>query len=362
MSRSSTSSSEGHYPPHRVVPLNPVGRRLIRSRVPMGLVGAVAILLGVEIGARSPAVWYAEPQSQTGVIRALERGVIEPSGSPRVIVLGSSRIRDALIPARAERALGLQRGSVLNLGMTAGTAFDSLLLYSRNRDKLGGASVLVLAAEDWYYNAGIPPTERDLILAPLPHRVGVLNTRSTMRLLVAWAWRSYGAKDAMLRAARAWITNKPRSLPISDDGRLQWRDKDEDYGPDEYDARTDVDKFYKDYEPTLGRHGQMEKLIAMARRDGMRVIVVRVPLREGYLQAAQERYPEHEPFMERHLRALDADKVRIYSDGSSIGITPNMFYDYGHLADVGSQRMTDEIVRILREHAPGIARQNTGSP
>ncbi|MCA9537262.1 MAG: hypothetical protein KC620_00155, partial [Myxococcales bacterium] len=133
----------------------------------------LSLLAAFEIGvARDERIWSAAPRTASGVFAVLEAQVIEPAEAPQVVLLGSSRVRDAVPPRALEAALGLPRGAVLNLGLTSGTPLDALTLYRRHRDKLGRARVLLLGVEDWYLNGAMPPTDRERRFATWAERVG----------------------------------------------------------------------------------------------------------------------------------------------------------------------------------------------
>lgn len=110
----------------------------------------VALLLGLkltETQLTSTQALTLPPPGQP--LMALEEQVIAPAPPPTVVILGSGPVREAVQSRQLEDELGLPVGSVLNLGIAAGTANDALTLYERNRVKLQQARWLVVAVNGW---------------------------------------------------------------------------------------------------------------------------------------------------------------------------------------------------------------------
>src|SRR5882762_9647086 len=121
---------------------------------PAGAITALVVLLLIDVFvARTDWIWARAPDSQGGMLDAVEAMIIRPAPPPRVLIMGSSRIHDAVLPRTMERILGLSEGTVLNLGISAGTPFDALTLYRRNRDQLRHAKAIVIGTDDWQMNA-----------------------------------------------------------------------------------------------------------------------------------------------------------------------------------------------------------------
>ncbi len=310
--------------------------------------------------ARRDAIWAYVPQSNSGVIDALEQRVIGPAPEPSVVIFGSSRARDGIIPR--QRELGLPEKSVLNLGLTAGTPFDALALYHRNRSKLAKARVMVLALEDWHFNARIGPNARERRFASLGERIGVFDVRNTLSLIVGWAWRTYDAREPAQQAVAALMGHRSREFPIADDGRIIWRSNEANAGPASSDATERADDFYHPFALSSGRMRQIRRFVSTAREDGARVMLLRVPWRDAYVDYVQQRYPSEFQATDDALRSVDADEAGLFSRASTLGIADTHFHDYGHMTPVGAERFTRSLALRMTQRfgsLGGSERQST---
>jgi hypothetical protein len=344
MSPSSTSSSE----------------TLPRWRTPRALVAAAVVLLCVEIiVARRDWIWSRDPASPSGVIDAMEQLIIRKASPPTVLVMGSSRARDAIVPAVLERELGLPRGAVMNLGITGGTPFDGLTLYRRNRDRLRHAQLLVFAIEDWHLNESFPPGVLDRRFATLDERIGVFDRDATLSLVVGWLWRTYDAQEPLRELGASVTRDGSRTLRVTDDGRIGWRRQELEEGPTSVDVQTSVAQFYTPFRLGRGRLRQLEQLLALARQDGLQALVVRLPWRDAYVDAVRARYADQLDATAALTRDVAGARVVLFERASALGIPEHWFYDYGHLTLLGARRLTG---RLAPHVAAALAGRSASGP
>ncbi|MEZ4474741.1 MAG: hypothetical protein R3F60_28925 [bacterium] len=313
----------------------------------------LAILLLVELGvARPDWLWKLVPRSGAGIIDVLEARVIAHADAPRIVVLGSSRVRDALSPRDLERALGLSTGAVLNLALTSGTPFDALTLYRRNRATLRKAKFLLVGVEDWYLNGAMVPTERDRRFATLAERWGDWDGELRLSLLLGFVWRTYDARDVIRETLQAVARRGVRDVPLGPDGRLRWRADDPQTGPVDVDVVTELDGFFREDRPGQGRVAQLDRLIALARADGVEVRLLRVPWRDAYLDARRTRHPAADARWRAYVDGLSPPALGA-ERASAIGLLPTDFVDYGHLAGRGATLFASLVADQVR--AAGLA-------
>lgn len=321
--------------------------RGLGRRLPRGCLLALALLLLVEVGAaRREWLWARDEMIGSGVLDALEDRAIQPADPPVVIVMGSSRATDAVVPRLLEEGLQLPRGSVLNLGLMGGTPFDGLLLYRRNRAKLSQARLLVFAIEDWYFNASIGPGILYRRFASLRERVGVFDRDATLSLIAGWFWRAYDARKP-IRDLAASLFARPHThrLRIAADGRIELRTDAREAGPETTHVEGIARGHYRPFEYGWGRLEQLEGLVALAREDGVRVLLVRLPWRDAYVDHVRQQYAKE--YARSCLREgeIPGAQVYLYERASALGIPDTSFYDYGHLMPSGARIMTDVLAR-----------------
>ncbi|MCB9549894.1 MAG: hypothetical protein H6706_29150 [Myxococcales bacterium] len=308
----------------------------------------LALLLLVELGvARPDWLWRLVPRSGAGIVDVLETRVIARAEAPQIIVMGSSRVRDALSPRDLERALRLPTGAVLNLGLTSGTPFDAVTLYRRNRAKLRTARLLLVGLEDWYLNGAMAPTERDRRFADLSERWSDWDGELRLSLLLGYVWRTYDARDVIRETLQALARRRVRDVPLAPDGRLLWRADEPQTGPVDVDVLAELDGFFRDDRPGLGRRAQLARLIALAQADGLEVRLLRVPWRDAYLDARHTRHPAADARWRAWIDSLTPPPLGA-ERASAVGLLPTDFVDYGHLAGRGATLFASLIADQLR--------------
>jgi hypothetical protein len=124
-------------------------------RVPATLLAVAAAVLLIEACVRLiPERKLVPVASRQGEIFFMEDDVLPKFDAPKIVVMGSSRIRRAIVPAQLDAQLGLKKGSTVNLGLAYARVFESLYLYERNASKLKHAEWVVLNLDDWQLSTG----------------------------------------------------------------------------------------------------------------------------------------------------------------------------------------------------------------
>ena len=300
--------------------------------------------------ARSGWVWNANPRCDTALFEQLEALVLAHVKRPVVALMGSSRMVDAVPPRLLENDLALPEGAVVNLALPTGTPFDWLLLYRRNRATLSKARVLLIGVEDWSLNRALPAfrvTQRDRRYASLRERWSDFPSEDRLGLAVGKLWRTLdaaGQAEPLLKALK-----RRRESPVGPDGRIRWRKRERETGPAEMDCAKDAAQYCGGYEVNTSRLGQLRRLIEMAESDGVKVLVVRLPLRDSYVEAVEMRHGKADRAFRETVAALPASRVVVYDKASKLGIPGFHFYDYGHPTTLGARTVTRELARLIRE-------------
>jgi hypothetical protein len=320
------------------------------------------LLLAFEFGvARQDWIWDFVLASPTGIITALEGQVIDGS-DPRIVVMGSSRVRDGVSPRQLEQKLNLKEGTVLNLAVTNGSCFDALTIYRRNREVLSRARLLVVGIEDRTFNASWPPNDRDRRYMTLRERVdrwsaeegihGPYDGPHTLSLIVGWFWRTYDARGPLLTALKSTIKGRDATLPIADDGRVKWREDEVETGPEKLKDSSAHERFYRDWKHTEQRKAFLEELIELARQDNVEVLVIKLPWRTEHLALIQEHHPG--PFSQYRASAaqFQGAQVVLWDDPDALGMPDHHFYDYGHPTTLGAKTITTALAIEIRTKYP----------
>lgn len=331
MSPSSTSSSERHAPL-----LSVAGRR--------ALLLCLAVLLVLEVGvARRDWVWRIDPRRPVGIMLAVEDEIIAPADDARVIILGSSVMRDAVLPRVFEEAAGLPRGSVLNTSLPNATPFDFVLLYERNRDTFAHARLILVGVEDWYFyeEPGVP--ERYQRWASLGDRLADYSGNARLQVLVSWLWKTYAARQALAIDGIAAALRGERTQVIGEDGRTRWRPEEQALGPETFDLSAYEARLHeRQWRDRQVRY--LGRLLQIAATDGVPVAVVRLPMRAAAFDMRRRLDPEAENRLQQALRTagVGAGATRLLDVpvGAAAGLEERHFLDERHLGTRGAELFT----------------------
>ena len=309
----------------------------------------------MELGvARQEWFWAFEPRSSVDIVDALERAAIEPAPDLAVILLGSSRVRDAVASRVMEAQLELPAGSALNLGLTGGTPFDARTLYERNRSKLATAEVAVVGVEVGNFGTTPVPNQRVRRYATLEERM-TWPGASKISLVIGYFWRTYDAREVIRCNIKSLLTGRAPGIPITEDGRISWRDPDEE-GLAAIDVPDIVDRF-EGREPGPGYQDDLQQLVDLLIEDGTQVLLVHIPTRDSFAEVLETQYPEWLSNFESALLDVSGPLVvDIHYRASDIpGLKPTDYYDYGHLTGGGAEVSTEYYAALIEAHTSGLA-------
>ena len=317
--------------------------------VPWGLVVCIALLLLVELlVARSEWLWNRMPHSDVGVVDVLENSVLKPAEAagrrPRIIFFGNSRTRDAVAPRLVEEHLGLPEGAVLNLGLTRGTAFDAEVLYRRNRDFLRDADVAFFGVDVIQLDGHLDSNERVRRFSTLGDRLRRFEGEERLALLAGWVWRTYDARDALRRWATSFWKKMPEGLPLSPDGRVEWRTEAINRAASRRSMSSYARQHFKDYQRDPGRRENLRRFVELLESDGIEVVILQVPVRDAYASASRLRYFDAMSDYEDDVNRVVGDRPSLrWWDATFAGLTRRDYYDYGHVRDEGARRLSREL-------------------
>jgi hypothetical protein len=351
MSPSSTSSSDGHNA-HASVGTGAAGAHRsgdepgpkLSTASKRALLLCLGILLLLELGAaRRDWVWNLDPRRPVGIFQAVEKEIISPAEDIRVVVLGSSVMRDGILPRAFEVAAGLPEESVLNTSMPNATPFDFVVLYERNRDELGGARLLIVGIEDWYFYEEPDVSERYHRWARLSDRLADYGGTDRLPLLVSWVWKTYAARNALALEGLGAALSGNRAEVVGPDGRVYWRPEEEATGSTAFDLGGYEDRLAtRQWRDRPVRY--LARLLELAAADDVPVALVRMPMRDAALRLRGQVDPDAEPRLQAAIAAaLSADTRAGFLDfpaATSAGLEERHFLDERHLGTDGAEVFT----------------------
>ena len=325
-----------------------------RPRFPATLCGVVAIIVAMEISFRLiPEEKLVPGKSRQGEISFMEHKILPNFPAPKIVFLGSSRIRRAIVPKYLDRQLGLPDNSTINLGLASGRVFEALYLYEKNREKLQGAKLVVLNIDEWQLSSGwvfgslyemhAPWSERMMFAEATGNRLmldGVFTTRQKLRVVPeafsqAMGWRKPSTVDLI-------FDENNQILPPARKGK--------DIGDTEH-YKTEIDAFYSHFQIHPVMLGHVERLAKLVKESGGTFVLMQLPNRDAYQAEVNKQkgaeYAQHIATLKglaQHLKV----PLCLYDHPTDCGLTDASFEDYGHMNPAGAKLFTEYMATLIK--------------
>jgi len=331
--------------------------RTVRPRWPVTLLGVLGIVLILEVTARMlPDKMLMSPRSSVGTIEWMERELLPRHPKPRVIFVGTSRVRDSIVPRVVDDGLGLPAGSAVNLGLAGGRLFEAMLMYDRWQDQLGEADLVVLNVDEWFFNPNYNLGWLYEVHAPMSERVqlpahvrwpsvldGVFQVRPKFVPMIQTVKRSFRKR-------------KPRGLELRVDENnqitpLEKATVDPTLITEDRFRRTS-DCFYHKYEvnPVLVNH--FAQFAERVRSSGAKLVLIQIPNLGVYQQYIDKHHGEA---FQAHLKALRETAknlkvpLRIYIAPQECGLEESDYVDYGHMVPSGANKLSRFLAELIKK-------------
>ncbi|MFN3202877.1 MAG: hypothetical protein ACE366_31080 [Bradymonadia bacterium] len=316
--------------------------------LPKGFCLAAAILLVVELAVARPGwVWSWNNKTYVGVMEAVERQVIAQRPTPKVLVMGSSRPRDAVAPDVVAQAMGLPAGAVMNVALAQGTPRDALAMYTRHRGRLSGAEVLLLGLDDWQLNAGYPPLDRAMRAYGLSERLQGHAMIHQPKLIAGWVWKTYDIRRPLRRMLSSLHQTQNHDVKLASDGRIVRKSKGPK-GPETFDVAASGRRYLKHWQLNTLAIEHVQTLKRMTEEDGVQLLIFEAPLRDRYVDWVEQHRPQAWGEYREALASLSIDG-HLEPRASAFGLMPTDFYDYGHVTPHGAEVFSAQLGRWLLE-------------
>lgn len=325
-----------------------------RPSLPKTLLFVLAVLALLELSVRLvPEIALMPGKSRRGEMNFVEKNVLPKLGKIDVVVLGSSRMRRAVVPKQLDDALGIPVGSTLNSGLASGSLFEALYFYERNEERLKNARVVLLGIDEWHLSTGWKIGSTYEIHAPyserfaMPERIrtqmvldGVLQIRQKLKLLprgllVLTGLKKQDEPDLIFDENNHVLPRRRRGVPSDVDARAY---------------HETIDNFYTNFEISPVFTGHIERLATRVKANGGTLVLMQLPNRAAY-QREMERMKGAEYHL--HLAALQSvahsvgAPLYVYDSPQQLGLTDADYEDYGHMNDAGARIFTAKLAQLL---------------
>ncbi len=261
---------------------------------------------------------------------------------PEVAFIGSSRAAYGVIPGLVEDALGLGRGSVVNLSYPGLDGLETVEFLENEPAFGAGFGVCVLFVDHSFLRERIPTTQGISAVVG-----GYLETWfpwvTVVRSKAAWMARNWLIERQLSpRLALVW--------EMEDRGR--WFDST---NPDPAPMRGEVypfeavaDSYYKGWRPDREVLRRYRSLAIEFGRCG-RVAVVHLPYSDGLDEEIGRRYAPLRDAMRDYILSLEPSiPVVYYASARDAGLDDGDYFDAVHLTAAGAAKFTRRLVHDLR--------------
>lgn len=323
-----------------------------QPRLPATLLAVAGLLLALEIGLRLiPEERLIPPKSRQGEIFFMEREVLPKFDKPGIVLLGSSRVRRAVVPKMLDERLGLPPNSTLNIGLASGRIFEALYLYERNRERLGKARLVVLNLDEWHLSSGWRLGSLYEMHAPFSERLqfnDALRTRLLLDGIFSMRLRLRLLPGAVLskRKSDALVLKLDENNQILPPAR---RGGDESADPAKF--RETINTFYDRFDISPVLQGHVAALAKMVKEDGGKFVLMQLPNRTAYQSEVEKLHPQE---YAAHVSALQELSRRLniplclLDRPADCGLSESSYEDYGHINQAGAKVFTEFLAETIQ--------------
>ena len=317
-------------------------------RVPKTLLAVTGAIAALELAVRITPEKKLVPQaSRQGEIFFIEEKVLPKFDAPRILLLGSSRMRRAIVPKQLDQQLGLPEGATLNLGLAFARVYESLYLYERNEAKFKDARLVILNIDEWQLSTG-PKMSNSLYEThgPLLERLRYPEDQRT-RLFLDGLFHM----RVLLKQAPGAIFGRKRdkqALALDENNQILAPPRPEQL--ENFDDQ--IAMFYNKFNvhPVMLEH--IERLANKVTSHGGQFVLMQLPNRASY-QAKVD--ATHGADFQREREALEAlaKKLNVplwfYTRPEELGLNDSHYEDYGHITREGAPIVTKLIGEKIRD-------------
>ena len=207
------------------------------------------------------------------------------------------------------------------------------------------ARLLIYGVDAYEWNANFPLSERFHHFAGLADR---LNLEPSVPSLFGWFFRTE-EKAALYHAIFRRIKATPH-------GRVSPRSRDGSRRPSSNQPTSPatlgpvegrVSFWYKDFQLSPKRQALLQQVVAAAREDGQRVVILQLPFRDEYMHEVFRSHASDYDAYQQSIRSLDGVDIGLFETASACGLDPSDFEDWDHLNPSGSREIHAGLVRLV---------------
>lgn len=312
----------------------------------------MVLLVRLALGAASEKTRYFRGRTRHSSFLFIEDNVIRGlQKSPRVLLMGSSRMRYGLHEADFAELAGLPADEVANLGVVTGTPQDALWQIRRNPGLLDDTRLVVLDLYRHMLKAG-PIPARTFRYASVDERLHRKDLEQRVDLVLDGIFRHRADRRQLTHWLRGLAGKTPRDDIFEDyQNRGLWEDG-------EYRRRIQEDlrpsvaalEYMQDFEVSTDAQDAMQRFLHLCDERDIAVVLVHTPSSSvfrasfsGVRGAAEGELLYWEWVNELKSRV----PVLVYQGPEDVGVTDADFVDYAHLERDAARIFAEKVVADL---------------
>ncbi len=281
---------------------------------------------------------------------SIEQRCIRDIPAPaKVLLMGSSRIRYAVVSDVVADELGLPRDQVQNITLRAGGPLDALILLRRNPHLLDNAKLVVFDINPWQLNLNgqflVPP--RLHYIASLSERLRLFDLAGKCEVLWDCVWPSNRERRTLAR----WMENLwwlAKGAKYSTDWNPWWAPGEHGQAGEEAALR-----HMQRFEVCQLMEESWREFVDLLDRRGIPLVIIETPTLEMYYTTINET-PEYRKGYEKYLDikqslARPGVHFKTWLLPEDAGLTDDDLFDYGHLAKNAALKFSRVLAAYLRD-------------
>jgi hypothetical protein len=339
----------------------------LKFEYPRAALLALLAILALEVSSRclpwnfreakdSLAYWIVNIKNTPSRFDWMKEHVLSNGETPRIAFLGSSQTASAISPAIVEKAMGLQKGSVVNLGLVgAHGTFEALYTYRKFRDILGQCDLIVFIVGDFMLNSGLAKGDGEFFEHKATISERILFSDSPRSFIYGILTLGIRGKNLFMNIRSCAKANRrihPMELKLTRDRQIYpraWRNVHLKITSDKLRAK--IHRWFEDFQLSYARVRHLERLFELIKEDGGDLIVVRMPSRSRFESLTLELYKEqHDRTIEEFRKFAERSGSCFYMlrYPSECGLTDDDYYDSVHLRSPnGTRKFSLFLSRLL---------------
>jgi hypothetical protein len=330
-----------------------INRILFKSAIPW----AVGMLIFLELVLHTSSFWQLPIVRETRRSERVFEVASERSPDPKIVVLGSSRLQNAIIPEVLESELGLVSGDVSNLSFSAATPQDFLHLYKSQREYFSNIDLLVYEVGEFQYNWSAISEEAAGNMRY--RRLADLNTKlnspglenkldyglgSAIRL---WDTR-FVAREVLASIVSGGFSLSERQMTVDNGGRVGINSV-QALSEYESESTNQLAAFgYRNFEISEYQLDAMAELIYLAHQDGISIVMPSAPLNAGFEAIVENNYAEYDQMWRTSVVEKSGIPIAIVNlTDSDCSDWKKCYWDIGHVNSIGANNFSVALADYL---------------